>query len=88
MSNDNSNQDKINQQADDILKRFNDRMLAMEYERAYDVISRLVVWFACKPEARKLTQRTMYEMVRDFMNTAHSPYDDFDLEDDADFECD
>ena len=86
--NDNSNQDKINQQADDILKRINDRTLAIEYERAYDLVSRLAVWFACPPEARRLSARTMYEMVRDFMNTAHSPYTDFDVDDDSVFECD
>lgn len=88
MQHDNSNQDKINQRADDILKRINDRTLAMEYERAYDIVNRLAVWFACKPEARQLTQRTMYEMVRDFMQTAHSPYLDFDVDDDSVFESD
>jgi hypothetical protein len=86
--NDNSNQDKINQHADDILKRMNDRMLAMEYERGYDILSRLAVWFASPPEARKLSARAMYEMVRDFMETAHSPYDDFDVDDDSVFDCD
>lgn len=86
--NDNSNQDKINKHADDILKRINDRTLAVEYERAYDLMSRLAVWFVCPPDAQHITQRTMYEMVRDFMNTAHCPYDDFDVDDGSMFECD
>jgi len=81
MQNDNSNQDKINKHADDILKRINERTLAIEYERAFDLISRLAVWFICPAEARKLSARAMYEMVRDFMQTAHCPYDEFENDD-------
>lgn len=85
MNNHNSNQDKINQHADAILKRIHERKLAIEYERAYDLISRLAVWFLCPPEARKLTERTMYEMVRDFMQTAICPYEEFDDSEYEDF---
>lgn len=82
MNHDNSNQDKINQHADDILKRINERTLALEYKRAYDLVSRLAVWFLCLPQAREMSQRAMYEMVRDFMQSAHCPYAEFDDEDD------
>ena len=67
-------QDNANKQADSILQAANHKTLLTEYEEAYDLISRFLVWFALPPKQQKKSARAMYNLCRDFMEKSHDPY--------------
>ena len=71
---------KIQQYADDLAAKRNAEMLFAEYARAYDIISRMFVWFSLSRSMQRRSKREMFMMVNAFMQTAHDPYETDDIE--------
>lgn len=69
-------QDNANKQADSILIAANHKTMLSEYEEAYDLISRFLVWFALPTVVQKKTRKNMLKLCREFMEKSHCPYED------------
>ena len=70
----------IEQYLDGLQRRKNYETLATEYVRAYELISRLAVWFHIPEPLQASTHQRMAAMCNAFVETAHDPYEIDDFE--------